>query len=129
MTRLRKTPFHLPYNPDLIPRAKTLRQNMTPAEKKLWYHFLRNLPIRILRQRPIDHFIIDFYCPARKLVIEIDGAHHGTEQTQIYDQERTLILKGYGLDVIRFTNQQVMNTFEEVCSQLQHYLLPHKSTP
>ena len=122
MARLRQSSFHLPYNPELIPRAKTLRKNMTPAEKKLWYGFFQNLSVRVLRQRPIHHFIVDFYCPTHKLVIEIDGVHHATDKTKAYDQERTLILEGYGLQVIRFTNQQVMNAFKEVCRQLQNHM-------
>lgn len=122
MARLRQSSFHLPYNPELIPRARVLRKNMTPAERKLWYEFLRNVSVRVLRQRPIHHFIVDFYCPACKLVIEIDGAHHGTDQTKAYDQDRTSILEGYGLQVIRFTNQQVMHVFEDVCQQLMAVL-------
>lgn len=70
---LNVTDFHLPYNPQLVQRAKQLRQNPTLAEKKLWQNYLRTFPFRVLRQRPIHHFIVDFYCAALKLVIEIDG--------------------------------------------------------
>jgi len=73
MPRLNDSNFHLPYNPKLIPIAKQLRKNPTPAEKKLWQDFLRNFPLRVLRQIPIDNFIVDFYCAALLLVIEIDG--------------------------------------------------------
>ena len=52
--------FHLPYNPDLVARAREMRKNPSPAEKKLWYGYLRNFKHRVLRQRPIDHFIVDF---------------------------------------------------------------------
>ena len=64
---------HLPYNPKLVQRAKELRKNMTKAERKLWYDYLRNFKYRVHRQRPIDQFIVDFYCFELKLVIEIDG--------------------------------------------------------
>ncbi|WP_030008022.1 endonuclease domain-containing protein [Picosynechococcus sp. NKBG042902] len=110
--------YHLPYNPDLIARAKQLRQNMTPAEKKLWFGFLKNFKYRIYRQRPIDYFIVDFYCPKLNLVIEVDGDSHYTPQGQKYDQERTEKLKGYGLKVIRFSNQAVLNNFTGVCEAL-----------
>ena len=62
----------LPYNPDLKDRAKNLRRNMTRAEKKIWFDFLKNSEYRFLRQRPIDNFIVDFYCSELNLVIKID---------------------------------------------------------
>lgn len=96
--------FHLPYNKHLVARAKELRRNMTRAEKKLWYECLRTFPLRVLRQKPIDNFIVDFYCAKLKLVIEVDGASHFTDAAKVKDEERTKILQGYGLKVIRFTN-------------------------
>lgn len=113
--RLIRTQFHLPHNPELVERAKELRKTMTAAEKKLWNDYLKALPLRMLRQRPIDRFIVDFYCPALKLVIEVDGDSHFTNDAQACDQERTHSLEGYGLTVMRFTNQQVLYSFEEVC--------------
>jgi very-short-patch-repair endonuclease len=80
--------FHLPYNPQLVERAKTLRKNMTKAEKKLWYDYLRNFQFRVHRQRPIDNFIVDFYCPNLSLVIEVDGESHSTDLAQNYDREK-----------------------------------------
>jgi very-short-patch-repair endonuclease len=113
------TGYHLPYNPDLVERAKELRKNMTPAEKKLWYEYLRNFKHRVLRQRPINHFIVDFYCPALKLVIEIDGKHHFTEEGKSYDEERRKILERYGLREIRFRNDEVINEFDRVCKEIE----------
>ena len=84
--------FHLPYNPDLVAKARELRKNMTPAEKKLWHGYLRSFKFRVLRQRPIAFFIVDFYCAALKLVIEVDGDSHFTEAGRAYDAERTSIL-------------------------------------
>ncbi len=83
------TGFHLPYNPKLIERARELRKNMTPAEKKLWYYCLSQFSRRVLRQRPIDNYIVDFYCPVLRLVIEIDGESHFTDDGKTYDQQRT----------------------------------------
>jgi len=120
------TGYHLPYNPDLVERAKDLRKNMTPAEKKLWYEYLRNFKHRVLRQRPINHFIVDFYCPALKLVIEIDGEHHFTEEGKSYDEERRKILERYGLREIRFRNDEVINEFDRVCKEIEQ--IPPVST-
>ena len=116
---LLKTNFHLPYNPQLVERAKELRKNMTPAEKKLWNEYLRNFKFRVLRQRPIDRFIVDFYCAELKLVIEVDGNSHFTPEGKDYDLARTKILEGYGLRVMRFTNNQVLNNLEGVCQQIE----------
>lgn len=124
MTDLNDSDFHLPYNPALVPRAKELRKNMTPAERKLWYLYLRQFRFKVLRQRPIDHFIVDFYCPSLKLVIEIDGDSHFTDEGQAYDLERTAKLEGYGLSLIRFTNTQVLQNFDRVCEQLNDWIPP-----
>jgi very-short-patch-repair endonuclease len=121
---LKKPDFCLPYNSQLVARAKHFRKNPTPAEKKLWQEYLRTFKFRVLRQRPIAYFIVDFYCAALKLVIEIDGEPHFTEEGQTYDAARTKILEGYGLQVIRFTNDEVVNHFEAVCSQIEDMISP-----
>ncbi|WP_008318633.1 DUF1156 domain-containing protein [Leptolyngbya sp. PCC 6406] len=108
----------LPYNKKLVARAKELRKNMTTAEKKLWHEYLKTLEERFWRQRPIDHFIVDFYCPSRYLVIEVDGDTHSTDEAEAYDAERTQILEAYGLTVLRFTNDEVLNNFEGVCAAI-----------
>jgi very-short-patch-repair endonuclease len=120
---LTQNEYYLPYNRDLIARARELRKTMTPAEKKLWYDYLKNFKFKVLRQRPIDHFIVDFYCPSLKLVIEVDGEVHFTAESQAYDYERTQRLAGYGLNVIRFTNEQVLRDFQQVCEQLNKFTL------
>ncbi|NEO85714.1 MAG: endonuclease domain-containing protein [Spirulina sp. SIO3F2] len=120
-------PVHLPYNRNLIDRAKQLRKNLTPAEKKLWYDYLHTFKYRVLRQRPIDHFIVDFYCRKLKLVIEVDGESHFTEQQQAYDIERTQKLESYGLTVLRFTNQQVLQDFAGVCAVIEAVEVPSRA--
>ncbi|MEB3886070.1 endonuclease domain-containing protein [Lyngbya sp. CCY1209] len=125
MPQLSNSNFHLPYNPKLTAIAKQMRQNPTPAERKLWQDCLRYFPFRVLRQRPIDHFIVDFYCASLKLVIEVDGESHFTQQGKQSDAERTAILEGYGLRVIRFTNVEVLENFEGVCSELQGLIPPN----
>jgi very-short-patch-repair endonuclease len=119
MNNLNNSDFHLPYNPQLVERAKHLRKNMTIAEQKLWKNYLKNFKYRVLRQRPIDHFIVDFYCPNLKLVIEIDGDSHYTKDAIIYDQARTEKLESYDLRIIRFTNQEVLHNFEVVCGVIE----------
>lgn len=122
MTKLTQGSFHLPYNRELVGRAKELRKNMTVAEKKLWLDYLKQFKFRVLRQRPIDHFIVDFYCAALKLVIEVDGDRHFTTDGSAYDEERTQVLEGHGLSVIRFTNQEVLNNFDSVCQKIEDWV-------
>jgi very-short-patch-repair endonuclease len=110
--------FHLPYNHNLNELARQMRKNPTPAERKLWEEHLYNLPVRVLRQKPIDRFIVDFYCASVKLAIELDGQQHATEEGMSYDTERSAILASYGITVIRFSNQEVLNDFENVCKQI-----------
>ena len=117
------TDFHLPYNSKLVTRAKELRKNMTTAEKKLWVNYLRKFQYRVLRQRPIDNFIVDFYCPKLQLVIEVDGEGHFSEGGKQYDSERTRILEGYGLRVIRFTNDEVLQNLEGVCQVIEGFIV------
>ena len=110
---------YLPYNKKLVSRAKALRKNMTLAEKRIWYDYLRDFRYRVYRQRPIDNFIVDFYCPKLKLVIEIDGDCHYTDNAQAYDRARTEVLQRYGLKVIRFSNQEVLHNFTGVVSSIE----------
>ena len=108
----------LNYNKDLIKRAKELRKTMTPWEIKLWTCFLRNYPVRFQRQKVIDNYIVDFYCAKARMVIELDGGGHYTEEQQKYDDERTEILKKYKLQVIRICNIDIDNNFDNVCEHI-----------
>ena len=92
---------------------------MTPAEKKLWNQVLSRGRFENLRwtpQRPIDDYIVDFYCPRLKLAIEVDGHSHGA--TKGYDDERTKALEHYGLKVVRFANDDVLNNLDGVYQAL-----------
>ena len=115
--------YYLPYNPKLKERARYLRKNMTEAERKIWENFLKDYKYRVLRQKPIDNYIVDFYCAKLKLVIEIDGEIHSSKDNQEYDLIRTKILKGYGLQIIRFSNDEIFFYFERVCNQLSRISL------
>jgi len=94
---------------------------MTHAERMLWIKFLRTFKYRVLRQRPIDNFIVDFYCSRLKLVIEVDGDIHNREEIIEYDKQRTLFLNVYGIAVIRFTNDQILKHFNEVKDKINSY--------
>lgn len=109
---------HLPYLKTGVEKAKQLRKNMTPAERKLWYDFLRTQKVRWLKQRPIGPYIADFYCASAKLVIEIDGESHFTPEAQAYDAERTQYLEALGLRIIRFSNLEVLHDFAGVCETI-----------
>ncbi len=103
------------YNSHHIEAARILRKNMTPQERLLWYAYLRNYPVKVYRQRPIDQFIVDFYCSRAHLVIELDGSQHYTTEGISYDFIRTEILEKYQLMVLRFSNAEIDNGFQEVC--------------
>ena len=103
------------YNGKNIILAKNLRKKATPQEKHLWYDFLSTYKVRFQRQKAIDNFIADFYCCRAKLIIEIDGTQHRTASGKIKDELRTESLEGYDLTVVRFTNQQIDESFYEVC--------------
>ena len=105
-------------NNKLLNVAKMLRRNMTKQENHLWYDFLRHYPVKIYKQRIIDNFIADFYCHQARLVIELDGAHHYTEEGKLYDEARTEIIKKYGIRVLRFSNSDIDDRFQGVCEMI-----------
>ena len=109
-------------NNRMLDRAKELRRAMTPQERKLWYIFLRKYPIKIYKQRIIDSFIVDFYCASAKLVIEVDGSQHFTNQGLAYDKERSDMFLKYQLHVMRFTNYEVDHCFASVCEHIHRVI-------
>ncbi len=106
------------HNKALTPRARELRKNMTPQERQLWYHYLRKYPVRILRQKVVSNYILDFYCAKASLAIELDGGDHYTDEGMAYDSQRTAIINSYGIEVIRFCNLDVDDNFEGVCQAI-----------
>ena len=105
-------------NPKLRPNAQKLRREMTKEERRLWYDFLKQLPITINRQKVIDHYIVDFYCASRKLVIELDGSQHYEEKGSSSDQERDRRLNELGISVVRYSNGDVNRNFDGECADL-----------
>ena len=106
------------YNSKMKETARSLRKNMTRQEKHLWYDFLRDYPVKWYRQRSVDRFIVDFFCFKARLVIELDGSQHYTEDGMEYDSIRTDILEKYNLEVLRFTNLEVDENFRGVCETI-----------
>ena len=106
------------HNHEIVPAAKMLRKNMTKEERHLWYDYLRMHPARFSRQKVLGKYIADFYSAKAKLVIELDGGEHYTENAKQHDEERTAFLESYGLAVIRIPNNEVNGNFQGVCDYI-----------
>ena len=115
------------YNKNNIPLAKTLRKNMTPWERKLWYEFLRYYPIRFQRQKAIGNYIADFYCAKAGLIIELDGGGHYTDEQKEKDNIRTAELENMDLRIIRICNLDIVRNFRGVTEYID--LTVKKSLP
>ena len=87
---------------------------MTGAEKKLWSKLRLNhlVPCQFYRQRPLGQYIVDFYCQKARLVVEVDGGQHYNEEGKEYDKERTLYLANLGVEILRFSNMEVMDNLD-----------------
>ena len=107
------------YNQNLIKRAKKLRAEMTKQERHLWYDFLRYYPVKFYKQKVIGNYIVDFYSPAAKLAIEIDGNQHKIDEIYERDLLRTQVINKHGIKVIRFSNADIDNEFETVCELIK----------
>lgn len=113
----------------IFEKAKALRKNMTDSEVKLWEHLKgkKMLGLRFRPQHPIDIFIADFYCHPLKLVIEIDGEIHLTNDQQEYDIGRTTELNYWGIEVIRFTNKEIEKDIQKVLKKINKVCLIRQS--
>lgn len=108
----------LDYNKKLNGISRALRKDMTPEEKHIWYDFLRKLPLPVKRQKIIGNYIVDFYIPSAKIVIEIDGRQHLMEENKNSDKERDGYLLSMGIKVLRYPNDAVNNRFAIVCKDI-----------
>ena len=106
------------HNSALTRNARALRKEMTKEERHLWYDFLRNYPVRFLRQKVIDNYIVDFYCHDARLIIELDGSQHYEKEGLLKDKLRTEHLESRNLTVIRISNNEVMRNFRGVCEYI-----------
>jgi len=117
---------YLRVSPLVRARARELRREQTPMESRLWQYlrYKRLGGLRFRRQHPIGRFIVDFCCPAHRLVIEIDGAPHA-EQTE-YDQSRTAWLEAHGYEVLRFANRDVRDNLDRVLAGILQAASPRQ---
>ncbi|MBU0502073.1 MAG: endonuclease domain-containing protein [Candidatus Margulisbacteria bacterium] len=108
----------------MLQGAKTLRREQTKAEKLLW-GYLNNRGVggaKFRRQHPVNRFILDFYCPAKKLAIEIDGGIHDIQKE--YDFARQQTLEAKGIRFIRFKNEEVLDALDSVIKKIKFALSP-----
>ena len=105
-----------PYNKNLKQPSRELRKNMTDAECLLWSRVRRKQikGLQFYRQKPLGSYIVDFYCPAANLVVEVDGGQHYTEEGKAKDKRRDDDLAGLGLKVLRFSNSDVLKEIDAV---------------
>jgi very-short-patch-repair endonuclease len=103
----------------LFERRKELRNNSTPEEILLWSKLKNSqINLKFRRQHSIGGYIVDFYCPTKRLVIEIDGSQHFTRDNQEYDKIRTYFFEGLDIKVLRFTNTEINTNIEEVLQKI-----------
>lgn len=115
------------FNKALKPFARDLRKHLTDVEQLLWSKIRRKqlAGAQFYRQKPIGPYIVDFYCPAKQLVIELDGGQHFTEKGENSDMERDRYLRSLGFVVLRFTNRDVLQSLDGVLTTI----LDHVSSP
>jgi len=107
-------------SPSLFEKARYLRNNLTKTESILWEKLNRKqLGVKFRRQHPVFIYIADFYCHAIKLVIEIDGTYHTKPGQKTYDEFRSEDINTFGIEVIRFTDDQVLNGIEKVLKEIR----------
>jgi very-short-patch-repair endonuclease len=102
----------------ILYNARAMRKNLTPAELKLWLKIKSKQlgGFRFRRQQPFDKFILDFFCPESKIIIELDGTSH--VEKEVYDAQREEYLIRRGYKVLRFTNDEVMNNLDGVLAKI-----------
>ena len=114
-------PMYFGAKPDIFKLAKELRKFETESEKLLWSRLNKNqiIGLQFRRQHPINLFIADFYCPKIKLIFEVDGSIHELLEYQSHDIGRSEILNDFGITVIRFTNEQILNEIDSTIEQIE----------
>ena len=106
------------YSKQNINFAKSMRKELTPWERKLWFSFLKDCGVKFYRQRTIGPYIIDFYSAKHKLAIELDGGQHYEMDNLIKDKDRTGYLNSLGIKVVRFSNADIDINFDSVCEEI-----------
>ena len=106
------------HNAKLTGYAQELRKNMTKEERRLWYEYLRSYPYRFRRQVTFGKYILDFYCAAAKLAVELDGSQHFEAEGQRYDAKRDAFFEENGICVLRFSNTDGLRNLRGVCQKI-----------
>ena len=115
-----RTDMHYGASKAIFQYAEVLRKNMTVAEKIIWERLCKNkLGVRIRRQHPVWKYITDYYCHELKFIIEIDGGIHLSKENKEYDIGREVALNEFGIEIIRFTNDQVITEIEHVIEVIE----------
>lgn len=107
------------YNAELTSFARKNRKDPTKAEEKLWTELLKERKMKgykFLRQKPVHRYILDFYCSKLLMGIEVDGQSHLNKKD--YDDYRTYVVKGLGLKILRFKNEDIMDRIDDVSSEI-----------
>ena len=117
---MRNTHPYVRFRRDLKTRAYALRREPTPAERRLWYEFLRKHPCKFIRQKTLGSYIADFFCPQKQLVIELDG---------VSAPVRTEVLGFQSVRVLRFASAEVMQQFDVVCARIEEALAETAQQP
>ena len=105
-------------NSKLTGNAKALRKNMTKEERHLWYDFLKVLPVTVNRQKVIGKYIVDFYIATYRIAIELDGSQHYEDKGIENDTQRDTFLNNLGIRVLRYSNSDINQRFENVCQDI-----------
>jgi len=118
----------IPYNPKLKEIAKKLRKQGILSEVLLWNELMNRkmMGFDFHRQKPLDEYIVDFFCNELMLVIEIDGASHNEDDTATNDEKRQKKLESYGLSFLRFYDGYVKNYLGDVVSTIREWVIEHK---
>jgi len=114
----------IPYKKQLKYLAREFRKNMTDAERLLWSKVRRKQlnNYQYYRQKNVGNYIVDFYCPAGKLIVELDGGQHYTEEGKKKDAIREQYLDSLGFTVLRFSDREVLKNIEGVIEKIYDHL-------
>jgi very-short-patch-repair endonuclease len=119
----------LSYNPRLKTKARSLRKGLTEAEQWLWSHLRREQieGVQFYRQKPIGSYVVDFFAPTARLVVEVDGSHHFTPAEAEHDRQRSEFLEQDGLMVLQFDDRQVLLELDSVVEEIFRAINSSKS--
>ena len=120
--------YYLPYDTNLKEFSRRLRKNSTLGEILLWQNLRAGSVMNYTfnRQKPLNRYIVDFYCKPLNLVIEIDGYYHYEQEQMIMDKERQRVLEEMGLSFLRFSELQVRKDMDWVLKEIKNYIVTYE---